>query len=888
MIAQKVLFEKRATAIGSYWMSKAPRSAVLDYLRDQDLGRWKMASLGGEQESGFEQAFSSLAYAYLKDKSPRLLDFIVGFQLVDRNEDNTKAMGVFGFKVGEQWLYAPVFFLNGDLKGHELLYIKKQDSFVPMKENWVNYLISRKPHKLGEGSPQNTYELGGLMPNLMRLSRQPTGTKYGADQPGLIHIDDWAKPCLPLVFALATKQASSLYPGLTKAAGDLNFKAVVNDPFKAALAETADKFDMRNVLTTLPLLKFAFEQFYMKSPAIKAGFDRFYGKDFFLKAAEKLKQQSYEINIKQAASYIVPPKGSKGSYRGKMKGKDLFNIMPDKEEKEAFDKHSEITVFALDVDMDVPITVNKDELTEEEREKLLKDTVLIKDKRDPHGPNTSIAYNTQVRLELVNPSETGLYEILEKPGSFDRMVIIHNPHSGRGREDHCLVLRESAPRNWTNIHRTNVWAKSCDCPERDDFVKYVKGLSGTEDLTKGGVYVAIHENGSGTCPFRVRENYGNGVYKVEWKDHAQYGLGFGMSAMRHKSERSQDWEIGYSPWDAKVHITKSPGCKLRATNGELSIPDSYKIIKVQDPPPPKENDKYNLMCCGPASDSLEEHSEEEPIQCGNLVDIQIYLHKKAHTLKIHDTGAGEVWLKGSRGHERMSKKAALISLVRDHGLSEKQARSMLKEATAQGVHNRAAAYFIKYADPYNGGNSLQPGPTAPPFPQPMYGTESSGPGAQTSIYPQEEFQPVDSMSSMNTDPSIYDPFYTPDQNAMQVAQQAAMSGQKEVFDTSMISGMLKSVRQDSLVDRYLGDLMKALDKLGRILFMFYWHQEEFEDRYGKQDLPELEDSLRNSFETLGDVTLFLQEKTIKGGFGMMDGVGSPDQGEPSVEEAARN
>jgi hypothetical protein len=84
--------------------------------------------------------------------------------------------------------------------------------------------------------------------------------------------------------------------------------------------------------------------------------------------------------------------------------------------------------------------------------------------------------------------------------------------------------------------------------------------------------------------------------------------------------------------------------------------------------------------------------------------------------------------------------------------------------------------------------------------------------------------------------------------------------------------------------------MKALDKLGRILFMFYWHQEEFEDRYGKQDLPELEDSLRNAFEVLGDVVLFLKEKTVGGGPGALNstGVGSADAGEPNIQEAARN
>jgi hypothetical protein len=82
--------------------------------------------------------------------------------------------------------------------------------------------------------------------------------------------------------------------------------------------------------------------------------------------------------------------------------------------------------------------------------------------------------------------------------------------------------------------------------------------------------------------------------------------------------------------------------------------------------------------------------------------------------------------------------------------------------------------------------------------------------------------------------------------------------------------------------------MKALDKLGRILFMFYWHQEEFEDRYGKQDLPELEDSIRNAFEVLGDVVLFLKEKTVQSRSGVEMGSGVGNTAEPNIEEAARS
>ena len=218
----------------------------------------------------------------------------------------------------------------------------------------------------------------------------------------------------------------------------------------------------------------------------------------------------------------------------------------------------------------------------------------------------------------------------------------------------------------------------------------------------------------------------------------------------------------------------------------------------------------------------------------------------------------------------MSKKAALFHLIRDHGLREKVAKKILRESERFG----GARYRIKYAQPYE---TLM-GPGAPSqLPQSPQTDETFG-GVNT-VGPISELQPVDDMSAQLTDPSIYDPMSPPDQGTMQVAQQAAQSGQQDVFDTALIGSMLKSVRQDSLVDKHLGDLMKALDRLGRILFMFYWHNEEFEERYGKQDLPELEDTLRNSFEILGDLVLFLKQKTVDPMLGDTN---------PDIESAARN
>ena len=53
-----------------------------------------------------------------------------------------------------------------------------------------------------------------------------------------------------------------------------------------------------------------------------------------------------------------------------------------------------------------------------------------------------------------------------------------------------------------------------------------------------------------------------------------------------------------------------------------------------------------------------------------------------------------------------------------------------------------------------------------------------------------------------------------------------------------------------------------MDRLGRILFTLYWHGEEFAERYGAEEMPKLEDVLRNAFESVGTMLLELKKKAI--------------------------
>jgi hypothetical protein len=187
---------------------KAAWNTKLDQMSRYSRATVKEATLGGKGDDiPFEQAFSNLAHAYLQDKAPGLLEHEIGFQLLDRNAENTKAVGIFAFKIGSLWLYAPMFFLNGDLKGHELLYLKNQDMFVPMKENWINYLINRKPSVLGSGIERQMSQYGQRQPDFTQMSRSPA--KFGSARPTLKEMMTAVLPTLAKTATLNTAAAFS-------------------------------------------------------------------------------------------------------------------------------------------------------------------------------------------------------------------------------------------------------------------------------------------------------------------------------------------------------------------------------------------------------------------------------------------------------------------------------------------------------------------------------------------------------------------------------------------------------------------------------------------------------------------------------------------------------
>jgi len=165
-------------------------------------------------------------------------------------------------------------------------------------------------------------------------------------------------------------------------------------------------------------------------------------------------------------------------------------------------------------------------------------------------------------------------------------------------------------------------------------------------------------------------------------------------------------------------------------------------------------------------------------------------------------------------------------LVYNHGIRAGEAESMLKEASDHGnspSKPKTVRYLIKYAGIYDMSTDM--------------GTIGRD------VMPNSETETIISPDEMTS-----------------IATKASDTGLKEVMDTSIIASLLGTSKSLSTIGEFIPDLIKAMDRLGSILMLYYWDNEEFEEQYGRQEMTELEDKLISVFNSLGDLTLFLKEK----------------------------
>lgn len=152
---------------------------------------WKQAA---SQESvdyqAVESTFMTQAYGFVANKAKVLFrdPFRLGFEIVHRNEKATKMVGIFAFRCNNSLLYAPVFFVNGEIKGADMLYRSEVKRFVPLSDEWCSFLVRGANEEAGVAQRRGSHRRQPDS-NMHRLA-YPQRTKYAGEMDASILGDD--------------------------------------------------------------------------------------------------------------------------------------------------------------------------------------------------------------------------------------------------------------------------------------------------------------------------------------------------------------------------------------------------------------------------------------------------------------------------------------------------------------------------------------------------------------------------------------------------------------------------------------------------------------------------------------------------------------------------
>ena len=683
--------------------------------------------------SNFEMQLGQLADSQIAQDAPALTPYKVGFQVIDKNDDETRGVGVSVFKLNNQWIYIPVFYLNGRLKGTDLMYLPDRSQFVPTKETWITYLKGQQPITLG-----NT---------ISAHSEDNTETMEG--KPGSVNITEET----PFFKGAAL---------LEEAAWADMQKVVKFDQNVFDLTKWIPRFGKE--------ASFAFTKTMMQHPAFANAILTFYSPG----ELQGLAKKADEVGVD---ALDIP--AAKGSSQGQTVLKVLTPDSPD----------------AAD-------------LKDAEKEVLLRDGVFVIDNRK----ETSTVFKGDVdHTKLKTPTCTGLYDVLMADGTFNRFYIVFPNKAHKESSKHQALSTTHArfvmiPLNNKDKFITpamdTIQAKQLDIPEDED-TKLLKSLGrGIKRLIKerhndvlvldtyGNSYKLFFSGPLAAYGNKIRVNlvYGNGN-----GDTSCYSDESSLLSLNKVTPRKVDY----------LQFTNKPG-KLFIGGDTLYVPNEARVV---DRAPFEIKRKYGFGNPNTLVNSLINKVQLKP-------------------LKVYSDGSSIILSNEDMSEGPLNKRAALLKLVKDYGIAAPTAKKMVKEASAPRKPN-SLRYLIKLA--------------AEPF---MNTAENSIGAAAAPDTIEEVTEPQEGLKDIET------------------AIAASEKGVKEVMDVSVLRSLAMNNRSLDLVDDYLPDLLKGLDRVGRLLFLFYWHNDDFQDRYGAEDLAELEESLRDVFQSLSDLVLFLSKKTV--------------------------
>lgn len=782
----------------------------------------------------FERSFATLAYAFVQEKAQKLMPYMIGFQVIQKSDDDTRAAGAFGFKIGDQWMYAPTFFINGDLKGYDLLYVKTPDLFIPCAENWINFILSHDPRTLGEGEAKTPRELGILPPDFRAYYRSPL-------QPGMKSADfnvDWEPGTEGWLVGSTVKGA-----GFHSEDFDVSplVDALTRDPKNADLDAATD---LRNLVKDSMLAKAA-AQVIVWRPSMAEALGKFYDgselapPDLTKKAAPIADAELQSLGLDRPLfNYYVRDLATRGAISDQSDvGKRVQKLLFQKGLETPAELRANLPALTLvpdEVRHEIPapeapaaqpvelleVATPRDDLSEKEAEALMIDGYAIRDLRK----SASTAFEDSMLHEHVfSPTETGCYAVLGGDGEWHEAFVCVNPRvPGRAERmaGYSLVTvgsRAAVVKSGLVLASQRLESKETKLETVALSSVPVPSSPGAYDPTPAprAFYMVAPDKSDATAVMFPKEKKDNGMLVSPHIPRVTYP----RDTMEAPFEMSSDWVTCGDGSNAKAIIQ---GPRAQAAYGSVVLPETWKAVRVHAYP------EFELGRPDQAAYTLMKRANLQPVT-------------------VSKDGGGFVIQAGENAGRYGGEKEAVWHLVSTHGLTADAAVAGIRQVEKKGC----VRILVKHAAPY----------MAPS----MHELDNVSTYDETYGYPitehQQTRQPVDGLQDTYATDDTY-ARVPQDQRTMAAAEQAARSGEKEVMDVGVLASLVKAVDVNRFSDKYLKDLTRGLDRVGRLLFLYYWHYDKFADRYGKDEMEELESALQNTFKAVGDTVLFLKKKTV--------------------------
>lgn len=725
---------------------------------------WKKQAAQASDDGMVERAFMDQAYQFLANKATTLMKdpHRLGFEVVSKNDKNTRMVGIFAFRVGDNLLYVPVFFLNGEIKGSDLLYRHDTKTFVPLTEDWVKYIISKTTREMGRSLNKKDNNRSPKSINLQDIAYPPSYSKSasvksiaddlkkGGELLKRFILEDGG---LPSVEKIASWMSSSY---------EFASKVVEFIPEECFMpSELGEKLRTEKSAST-PKPKLVLSV---------GGVESLKGvpSDSLVKSASNITKKGYDL-WDDRAEKTTPVYRTSSEEMTEVKEPGIYQVvMVDGSYREAFcAPRSDVTPGDCGNNMPVAVCAGTIGYGYSDPYKINSRNMIVVFK-----DGSSIEPYDHVYGQPEKDMNTMVMEendMLKKTMSSGSTYRIFDPEAGTLSEVvHCVSAKTKAGIRVYEIARN--YGPVVTIRQNEDL--QANNISRGQ-LGRDVFFVKVETS---KCQKQDNSYDGKDRYDVYAKE-PDMAIG--------SSTGLKDWVLSSGIKEASLLFNDGTfSLRHGNMNQTFYMPRVNMAVKLAN--------EYNIHA--DAVEDLLDSAEKETVTFlyGEAGE------KSAATIRYSQVPAFRMGRDGDFNVDLDTPQSYILQQEEDEDRSPKQRI----------------------------GDAFDPGMGK--------GAQNDGDGLPRDVI-------------MNSSPE-------------QLAQYAANDDVPHVFEHGIVGTLVQTFDSVAMIDKYLPDMEEGLDRLGRLLFLFYWKPRDFEDAYGTDDMNNLENQILSNFKSYGELVLDLIKKS---------------------------